>query len=129
MDPERLSLGKASVVPKPQTGRKAPRHKPGEKFLRGPIPWGWLIAAARASGRGSGFKVALALWHLSGLAHQSRTIDLQGRALRDFGVDRHAAYRGLANLEQAGLVAVERHPGRMARVTLLEAPGDGGDEN
>ena len=129
MDPERLSLDRASVVAKRSTARNAPRHKAGEKFLRGPIPWDWVTAAARASGRGSGFKVGLALWHLSGLAHQRRTIDLQGRVLRELGVGRHATYRGLADLEHAGLVAVERHPGRMPRVTLLDASGECGDES
>ena len=31
---------------------KAPCHKPGERFLRGPIPMNRLYAASRAAGRG-----------------------------------------------------------------------------
>jgi hypothetical protein len=40
---------------------------------------------------------------------------------RDAGVSRFAASRGLAALEAAGLVAVERHAGRKPRVRLLDA--------
>jgi hypothetical protein len=41
-----------------------------------------------------------------------------------FGLDRNAKYRGLAWLEQAGLVAVKRKLGRAPLVTILdlEAP-------
>ena len=39
--------------------------------------------------------------------------------LKEMGVDRHAAYRGLKQLESAGLVAVQRAPGRKTRVLLL----------
>ena len=39
-----------------------------------------------------------------------------------FMADRYAAMRGLAELERAGLVSVDRHSGRKARVTILPAP-------
>jgi len=79
----------------------------------------WLCAAAKASGKGSGFKVAIALWHLSGLNRQARTVKLSGSLLRNMGVERHAGYRGLEALEQAGLVKVKRHSGRSPLVTIL----------
>jgi hypothetical protein len=107
----------------PTKRERAPRHKSGERFLRGPIPMPWLRAAARAAGRGSGFRVAVALWYLSGLNHQARTVTLSGAVLQEFGVDRHAGYRGLQKLEHAGLVRVDRHAGRLPRVTILEAGG------
>ena len=35
------------------TGREkqAPRHKPGEKFLKGPIPWPWIESAGALPGK------------------------------------------------------------------------------
>jgi hypothetical protein len=116
IDPRGLSLRSVRAAKKRE---KAPRHKSGEYFLRGPIPQAWLCAAARAAGRGSGFKVAIALWYLSGLNHQAKTVKLSGAVLRDLGVDRHAGYRGLAKLEKAGLVQAKRHPGRLPVVTIL----------
>jgi hypothetical protein len=40
------------------------------------------------------------------------------------GVERDAARRGLAALEKASLVQVERHVGRCPRVTLLSVAED-----
>ena len=99
---------------------RLPRHASGERFLKGPIPWSWITSASVAAGRGAGLKVAIALWHMAGIQKQA-TITLHRRLLDELGVDRHAAYRGLRALEGAGLVAVERHPGRLPRVTLQDA--------
>ena len=117
MDPKALTLTNRPLTPKRE--KKAPRHKSGEHFLRGPIPMAWLCAASRASGNGSGFKVAIALWYLSGLNRQARTVKLKGSVLRKMGVERHAGYRGLEALEKARLVSVKQHVGRSPLVTLL----------
>lgn len=116
MDPSALTLPCHSLDPKQN---KAPRHKSGDTFLRGPVPMDWLNAAALASGSGSGFKVGIALWHLVGLNHNAKTVRLSGSMLRKMGVERHASYRGLNTLETAGLVSVERKPGQSPIVTLL----------
>jgi hypothetical protein len=116
MDPRSLSLTRCPV--KPDSG-KAPHHGSGELFLRGPIPWDWLCTAAIASGQGSGFKLAIVLWHLSGLNRQSKTVKLSGKKLREMGVDRHAAYRSLKSLEAANLISVERRLGRSPVVTII----------
>lgn len=79
----------------------------------------WICAASRATGRGSGFLVAIALWYLSGLNRQSKTVAQSGSVLRDMCVERHAGYRGLVALEQAELVSVERRSGQSHVVTLL----------
>ncbi len=118
MDPidlKRLSLPGGSRVNPPS--QKPPRHKQGEKFLKGPIPWKWLAQAARLRGRA--IQVAIALWFLVGVT-RGRTVGLSGSVLEDLGVDRHAKYRGLAALEKAGLVKVSRHPGRNSMVTILD---------
>lgn len=120
MDPQKLSLKN----PQPLVSKgKAPRHKQGEYFLRGPIPLDWLATASLASGRGSGLKVSLVIWYLSGLSQQAKTVKLKSSVLRAFGVDRHSVYRGLIRLESAGLVSVERHPGRLPLVTILGSGG------
>ena len=118
MDPQKLAMSRKPPAASP--GR-APRHKQGEAFLRGPIPLSWLSTASHVSGQGSAMKVALAIWYLSGLNGQAKTVKLQTSALRLFGVERHSAYRGLKVLERAGLVHVIRHPGRTPVVTLLES--------
>ena len=127
MDPQRLSLARDTRLPQPKSRARAPRHRSGERFLRGPIPWTWLARAAQVSGQGAGLKVALVLWFLSGLKHQAKTVALSGKLLRELGVERHAAYRGLAVLEQEGLVSVVRQPGRSPVVTLQAVGEPGGD--
>lgn len=117
IDPKALSIPRVNA---PSRREKAPQHKHGEHFLRGPIPLDWLCAASRAAGSGSGFKVAIALWYLSGLNRQAKTVKLSGTILRKMGIERHAAYRGLRALESAHLVRVERHPGRSPIVTILD---------
>lgn len=113
-DPKRLSL------PGAPRNQKAPRHRLGEKFLLGPIPWDWLSVAAGLPGRA--LHVGIALWFLSGIKGRVATVALSNTVLCDLGVNRHAAYRGLAALEAAGLVSVERHRGRNSIVTILPAP-------
>jgi len=121
-DVERLSL--RTLVPRASADHRLPRHQPGERFLKGPIPWSWLSAAARQPGRA--LQVGLVIWLLAGL-RRSPTVPLSGAVLRGCGVDRHAGYRGLRALEQADLVRVERRPGRNPVVTVLD--GGGCDES
>jgi len=121
MDPERLRIDGRKPASRKKSAGKVPRHKRGEKFLLGPIPWDWLCAAASASGRGSALKVAIALWHQAGLNRQASTVKLSTTVLRGLGVGRHSAYRGLADLERARLVTVDRQAGRSPVVTILGA--------
>jgi hypothetical protein len=50
---------------------------------------------------------------------RSRTVKLTREARERFNLSPDAARRGLSALELAGLVSVERHPGRRALVTIL----------
>jgi len=117
LDPKRLTLRRTPAVPAPRS-EKPPRHKPGEKFLKGPVPWDWIARAAQQPGKA--LHVAIALWFMAGIK-RARTVALPGLALRVLGVSRYAGYRALAALDEAGLVAVARHPGRNPVVTILEA--------
>jgi len=118
LDLERLSVPRATVI-SPVSPRKAlPRHKPGDKFLKGPIPLAWLQAAAQQPGKA--FHVGVALWFWAGIK-RGRTIRLNLTRLEEsFGVRRHAASRGLVALAEAKLVSVIRHAGRSPVVTLLD---------
>lgn len=101
------------------TPRSPPRHQGGERFLKGPIPWNWLTCAMGL--RGKALHVAMVLWHHAGL-QKSRHVAVSMSAFVEFGISRFTAARGLAALEAAGLVAVERHAGRKPRVRLNDAP-------
>jgi DNA-binding transcriptional ArsR family regulator len=99
--------------------RRAQRFVPArrtERFLKGPVPMSWLAAAARLPGKA--LAVGIALWRLAG-ATKSQTILLSTTEVVPLGVDRNAKSRALRVLEQAGLVSVERRPGRLPRVTIL----------
>ena len=116
-DPERLKLP-AGAVGQAKPGNRLPRHNAGERFLRGPIPWPWLEVAGRLPGKA--LHVAIVLWLLAGIKH-GRPVKWEPATAATLGVRRHAAYRGLAALERAGLVEVDRHRGRCPVVTILPA--------
>jgi hypothetical protein len=93
-----------------------PRHKHGEKFLKGPIPENWLAQAAQQPGKA--FHVAIAIWFRAGIARKRKT-ELSQKTLRGWGIKRNSAYRALAALEKVNLISVERHRGRNPVVTIL----------
>jgi hypothetical protein len=99
---------------------RLPRHGHRERFLRGPIPWNWLAVAMGLPGHA--LHVGVALWHQAYLAGGGADVAHSATAMQKWGVSRYAARRGLAALEEARLVAVDRHTGRKAIVTILPAP-------
>ena len=102
-----------------RASQRPPRHRPGEIFVKGPIPWTWISRAARLPGRS--LHVALAIWLLAGMLRK-RTVALNGRLLTDMGVGRHSAYRALRALEGDGLLQVGRKPGASPIVTIRPIP-------
>ena len=110
---DRFVPKRRQTVPRPGT-MKGP-------FLKGPISWTWLSAAARLPGRA--LHVALSIRLLTGIKKSSR-IALSVSKLLLLGVSRHAAYRGLTALEAEGLVSVDRHRGRKPMVTVIEIESD-----
>lgn len=112
-----FDLSKLTECPVPDRPRKRPpRHRPGEKFLKGPVPWRWIECAARLPG--NALVVGLAAWREAG-CRKCATVPLN---LSRLVVPRKTAQRGLAELVRAGLVSVDRRKGRPALVTLLPAP-------
>jgi hypothetical protein len=100
--------------------RRVPRHTVGQKFLKGPIPLDWLRMAAMQPGKA--LHVALALWFWAAVKRSAQVAFSMSWLDVTFGVNRYSGYRGLAALEEVGLVSVVRHRGRKPTVTLLDAP-------
>jgi len=115
-NPIELALGRTE---RPNQG--PPRHRPGQMFLKGPVPQPWLSRASTLPGKS--LHIGIAIWFLAGIA-RSRTIRLSGRVTTAFGADRHAKYRALRWLENARLITVSRRPGCSPRITLLDVPDD-----
>ncbi len=99
--------------------KRPPRHRKGEGFLKGPIPWPWLCCTIALPGKA--LAVALLLWREAGIRNQ-RTVRINLSALGAFGLPRATARRGLQSLASAKLVTVTHRPGRALEVTLLELP-------
>ncbi len=98
--------------------RKPPRHKVGEKFLKGPIPWAWILKAGCIPGKA--LHVAIYIWHLAGI-NGVRTVSINlSQFNANWGFDRSTASKALKALELAKLVKVIRSPGKKPQVTLLD---------
>lgn len=87
-----------------------------KKFIKGPIPFDWLQTANALPGKAG--QVGIALWFLVGVK-KSSTVKITAEAERLAGCTRQTFAKGLAALESAGLVAVERKPGQKSTVTVL----------
>jgi hypothetical protein len=96
---------------------KPPRHRPGEAFLKGPIPWPWLRRACTLPGKA--LHVAVLLWKEAG-CRKSRTVRFRLARAAELTIPRDTAKRGLRALATAGLVSIRLRPGQALEVTLLE---------
>ena len=90
-------------------------NKSKNKFLRGPIDWPWLTAAARLPG--SALHVALAIHFQNGF-EQTGKVKLSPSVWRELGLKRHTVYRAVDELEEAGLVTVVRKQGCSPTITI-----------
>jgi hypothetical protein len=100
-----------------------PQLRPIRRFLKGPIPWTELCAAARLPGQA--LAVFMAIHHRAALTGNA-AVTLPKNLLAELGVSRDAKARALHALAEASLVAVERVSGRTARIRLLAAAKNGG---
>jgi len=89
------------------------------RFLKGPIPWLQIAAAARLGG--SALPLLLIV-HDQIAVGAGPFVTLPLRLLADLKIDRSSKARGLHALEEAGLVRVRRERGRPARVALAREP-------
>ena len=113
-----------TVIPTATPQKRQARQK-GGKFLKGPIPLAWLVAAGALPGKS--LMVGVGLWFLSGLTG-SREIKPTGRLWQSLSISRQAAYRSLAALEKRGLIGVKRKAGCAPVVTLCSLHENGSAE-
>jgi DNA-binding transcriptional ArsR family regulator len=108
-----------------QSARKPPRHRSGERFIKGPLPLAWIKAAALQPYQA--LYVGLLLWHEAGW-RKSCSIPFKLSQVRETGISRDTVRRSLKALEQAGLIYIERPSGRSLQITLLDASENESDE-
>jgi hypothetical protein len=96
--------------------REIPADDPGPKPLRGPIPWSWWESASRLPG--SSLRVGAVCWLVAGW-RRSAEFTLVSGGWAEMGLSRFAIYRGLANLDNAGLISIRRWIGSLPVVTIL----------
>ncbi|GIQ75950.1 hypothetical protein BraRD5C2_43930 [Bradyrhizobium sp. RD5-C2] len=88
------------------------------RFLKGPIPWSAVCAAASLPGQT--LAVFLAIHHRAAVTGRL-TVTLPKNLLAELGISRDAKSRALHALEQASLITVERVRGHAARIKLVAA--------
>ena len=76
----------------------------------------WALQAQKLPGKA--LHLAIGLSRLARM-RQSKTVTPERKILGEFNIGERAARDGLKALETAGLVTVERHHGRLPRITLL----------
>lgn len=94
---------------------RAKRVRIEGRFLKGPIPFTHLAAAARLPGHA--LTVLLAIYHQTALTRKD-WVTLPKGLMSELGVSRDAKARALHTLQEAFLVTVERCKGKTARVML-----------
>ncbi len=102
---------------KSDTVSNLPKHKTGDRFLKGPIPMAWLNKAMQLSGKA--FHVAIIIWYLAGMK-SNRQVKLTQKELDVFNINRNAKYRALAELKAANLICVDSGNGKNPLITLLD---------
>jgi hypothetical protein len=103
--------------------RRPPRHRRGDPFIKGPIPYAWIASACRLPG--AGLHVAM-----SYRFYQDR-FRFERRGLRwglpdvakGLRISLRSARSGLHAAELTGLLSVSREPGCKLAVSVSDLPG------
>jgi hypothetical protein len=120
-DPDQLRLPDCFVVSAAAPPRP-PRHRPGEAFIKGPIPFAWLSVACRLPG--SGFSVAMTIRYLRGRFARRRAWGV-AEVGRLIGASEWTARRGLQAAERAGLLSITRGAGCRPALDIADPPAAG----
>ena len=112
--PDRL-IPTRMVPREPAMASPATRHR--SKFVKGPLPMGWIGAAIRCGDS----RALPALLALKAKADATRETWVKPPAaiLQALGIERMARSRAIAALERAGLIRVQRRRGRPPLVSLV----------
>src|SRR5262249_34921757 len=120
-DLDRLRLP-AGMVRNPETRSRPPRHRPGEPFIKGPIPYTWIASACRLPG--VGLRVAMSYRFYRGRFRFERRGLRWGlpQVANGLTISLRSARRGLHAAELAGLLSVSREPGCKVVVSVSDLP-------
>jgi hypothetical protein len=89
------------------------RERP--RYIR-TIPLPWAIKAMSPPGKSAA--VGMLIWYLIGIS-KNKTVTISPTVAKRFGINRYAARRALAWLEEAKLIRIERSGNRSPRVTVI----------
>ena len=117
-DIQSCDIGSLQLAPPVQVIQIASTKRSKNKFLRGPVDWSWLTAAASLPGRA--LHIALAIQFQNGFK-QTGTVKLSPTVWRELGLKRHTVYRAVDVLEEAGLISTIRKRGCSPTITLCES--------
>src|SRR5262245_46853445 len=118
-DPQRWEMPTGANPAPARKGQRRPRTRRLDRFLKGPVPWPWLLRAMALPGKA--LAVGLMLWLQRGLTGRRTVHFCLTRAAAE-GIPTTTARRAVRQLEGAGLVAIRRMPGRGLEVTILDLP-------
>ena len=105
------------VMPDPRRNWHPKRKGHQPKYIR-TISVSWFVELSKLPGK-IPLLIGMAVQYRTGIA-KTRTVTLNRRTRELFGLQHHHVSRGVALLEQAGLIRVRREPGRLALITLLD---------
>lgn len=94
-------------------------------FLKGPIPWPWLMAAARLGA--SCVEVSILIWLLAGLCKRKDNLKLQKKLRESLCLSRHRVHRALWRLEAGGLIKTENRHGASPIISILSTEDESQD--
>jgi hypothetical protein len=114
LDQLRLPAERVEIL---ETRRRPPRHRSGDPFIKGPIPYAWIASASRLPG--AGLPVAMACRFLCCRFRSPNRWGLDDIA-NGLRVSIRSARRGLNAAELVGLLAVDREPGCKLAVSVLD---------
>ncbi len=86
------------------------------RFVKGPLSWPSVTAAARCHPRA--LEILLAVKMLNDVSGQQEAT-ISTEMATDLGITKHSKGRAIAALENAGIVRVNRKRGRLLRISLL----------
>lgn len=98
-----------------------PRHGPGERFLKGPIPWNYLCQACSERNAFAALRVAIVIHLQSGIENDIATVKPNANRMRELGLNNTSWRRGINELERLNLISVVKRPGALPTITILEA--------
>jgi hypothetical protein len=122
LDPWDLLRLPVELVGEVVSRERPPRHRPGDPFIKGPIPYAWIASACRLPG--SGLHVAMSYrFYRDRFRFKRRGLRWGLRDIaRGLGISLRSVQYALHAAELAGLLAVERKPGCKPEVSVLNLP-------